>query len=360
MVEAAAPAHRIRGLDGLRGIAAVSVLLFHYTVVYDQLVEPFPLPYAATYGRHGVELFFIISGFVILMTVENSRGVIDFAVSRFARLFPVFWTVVLIESLALALNPLPTTFPFPTIGSVLANLTMMPVLFHARLIDSSYWSLFFELVFYVLMGIALRARLIGRIEWPWLFWLVVIAVLRFAHPELGLRTRQILLVEYGHLFIIGICLYRIWAARSTKLTYGLLALACGMPLFGPGIESGSTPTPLYFLITLGFTALVWLAAADRLSFLAWRPLQYLGAISYPVYLLHMIIGFELIHFALIMGASPATALVAATAGTILLAAAVTKLIERPARKWIRERYARHRHRATLISPEAVSAEISRS
>ncbi len=74
----------------------------------------------------------------------------------------------------------------------------------------------------------------------------------------------------------------------------------------------------------------------------------------------MIIGFELIHFALIMGASPATALVAATAGTILLAAAVTKLIERPARKWIRERYARHRHRATLISPEAVSAEISRS
>src|SRR5260370_4199931 len=101
-------AHRIKGLDGLRGIAAISVLLFHYTIVYGLLIEPLnPMPFEAPYGRHGVELFFIISGFVILMTFENSLSVTDFALSPFARLFPVFCTAGLIESLALALSPLP-------------------------------------------------------------------------------------------------------------------------------------------------------------------------------------------------------------------------------------------------------------
>jgi peptidoglycan/LPS O-acetylase OafA/YrhL len=350
-------AHRIKGLDGLRGIAAISVLLFHYTVVYGLLIEPLsPVPFEAPYGRHGVELFFIISGFVILMTVENSRSVTDFAVSRFARLFPVFWTAVLIESLALALSPLPPTFPFPTISSVAENFTMMPVLFHARLIDGSYWSLFLELAFYVLMGAALRFRLTHKIELLCFCWLIVFATVRFFHPEVGSRTRYILLVEYGHFFIIGICLYRICAARSTKLTYGLLASACAMSLFGPGPDSGSVSTLVYFLITLGCTALVWLAAADKLSFLALRPLQYLGAISYPVYLFHMVIGFEVIRLVHATGASPTTALVLGTTGTILLATAVHKLIERPARHLIRERYAHYRNPASLMSSAPMSAD----
>src|SRR5215472_5135330 len=127
MAEAASEAYRIRGLDGLRGIAAVSVLLFHYTVVYGQLIGPIgPLPFVATYGRHGVDLFFIISGFVILMTVDNSRNVTDFIVSRFARLFPAFWTAVLMTSCALTISPLLPTFWSPGLGTIAANLTMMP------------------------------------------------------------------------------------------------------------------------------------------------------------------------------------------------------------------------------------------
>src|SRR5260370_31326665 len=99
-------AHRIKGLDGLRGIAAISVLLFHYTIVYGLLIEPLsPMPFEAPYGRHGVELFFIISGFVILMTVENSRSVTDFAVSPFPRLFSVFLPAVFLSSLPFDLTP---------------------------------------------------------------------------------------------------------------------------------------------------------------------------------------------------------------------------------------------------------------
>src|SRR5215472_15889611 len=240
MAEAASEAYRIRGLDGLRGIAAVSVLLFHYTVVYGQLIGPIgPLPFAATYGRHGEDLFFIISGFVILMTVENTPSLANFIVSRFARLFPAFWAAVALTSCALTIHPLLPTFWSPGVGTIAANLTMMPVLFHAHLIDGAYWSLFYELIFYAGMGLICWFRVPHRIELICLIWIVIFATVRWLEPELGWRTRQILLVHYGHLFIIGICIYRIWTGRSTILSYVLLALACGMSLFGPGPESGT-------------------------------------------------------------------------------------------------------------------------
>jgi len=82
---------RIRELDSLRGIAAFAVLLFHFTYVNDaHRMAPFGL--AA--GKYGVELFFVISGFVIFMTLERSGSVRQFAVSRIARLFPAYWAAI--------------------------------------------------------------------------------------------------------------------------------------------------------------------------------------------------------------------------------------------------------------------------
>jgi len=356
MIEAGVRVHRIRGLDGLRGVAAISVLLFHYTVVYGELIGPIGrLPFVATYGRHGVDLFFVISGFVILLTVENSRTLADFAVSRFARLFPAFWAAVSITSCALIVSPLLPTFWAPGPGTIAANLTMMPVLFHAHLIDGAYWSLFYELMFYVAMGAICCLGVSNRIEPICLSWIAIFAVVRWLDPDLGWRTRQILLVHYGHLFVIGICLYRIWSGRSSGLTYVLLSLACAMSLFGPGPESGSTPAVLYFLITVGCAGAVWLATTEKFSLARARPLLFLGKISYPLYLLHQIIGFEVIRIALGRGLSAVLALSLATGITIFLATAVNGLIERPARDWIRARYSRSRHRvASLAASEMIT------
>jgi peptidoglycan/LPS O-acetylase OafA/YrhL len=64
---------RFLELDVLRGIAAFSVVLFHYTSVYSSRFKHSPdLHFYFGHGRHGVELFFILSGFVILMSLENS------------------------------------------------------------------------------------------------------------------------------------------------------------------------------------------------------------------------------------------------------------------------------------------------
>src|ERR1043166_3463819 len=96
---------RIGAVDALRGVAALAVVLYHYTQRYGELAEhgktdaAFAGQYPSTgtvwfhvpWGHFGVQLFFMISGFVILMTVMKVRSVGEFAVLRLARLYPAYW-----------------------------------------------------------------------------------------------------------------------------------------------------------------------------------------------------------------------------------------------------------------------------
>ena len=74
---------RVAGLDVLRGCAAGAVMLHHHAQYYDVLYPGrTPLSFDLGAGHFGVELFFIISGFVILMTIERKKTILDFAVQR--------------------------------------------------------------------------------------------------------------------------------------------------------------------------------------------------------------------------------------------------------------------------------------
>src|SRR5262245_3655062 len=88
---AAAPAavrarRRFEELDVLRGVAAMAVVIFHYSGHATRYLTGFPFHFKL--GEHGVQLFFAISGFVIFMTLENTQRLRDFVVSRFSRLYP--------------------------------------------------------------------------------------------------------------------------------------------------------------------------------------------------------------------------------------------------------------------------------
>ena len=82
---------RIAELDALRGIAVLSVILYHYTSRYNDLYQ-----HKSTYllnftlGRLGVQLFFIISGFVIFMTLERCSNIKQFIIKRMSRLYPAY------------------------------------------------------------------------------------------------------------------------------------------------------------------------------------------------------------------------------------------------------------------------------
>ena len=82
---------RFRGLDVLRGLAAVYVMLSHYTSFCLKEFGEVPFHVPSETGNYAVWLFYMISGFVIYFTIERSKTWVDFAVSRATRLYPIYW-----------------------------------------------------------------------------------------------------------------------------------------------------------------------------------------------------------------------------------------------------------------------------
>src|SRR5688572_13967921 len=113
---------RYKELDSLRGIAALCVVLFHFTFGYDnglKILEEGKFYF--TYGYLGVHLFFLISGFVILMTLEKTKSSADFFVSRFSRLYPAYWTAIILTVLFTTLLAVPFQQEIYTLNQVLVN-----------------------------------------------------------------------------------------------------------------------------------------------------------------------------------------------------------------------------------------------
>jgi peptidoglycan/LPS O-acetylase OafA/YrhL len=104
-------------LNALRGFAAFAVMLFHYTSRYGQLYGYNDLlPFHMSWGQYGVQLFFLISGFVIFMTLGRTRQPINFVVGRFSRLYPTYWAGVIATFTIVAVMGLPgreTSFIVP-------------------------------------------------------------------------------------------------------------------------------------------------------------------------------------------------------------------------------------------------------
>ena len=222
---------RLRGLDSLRGMAALSVVLFHYTFGYTEVVgKHMPgLDLIATNGHFGIYLFFIISGFVIFMTLERSAKAADFSVSRFARLWPPYLVCAGLTSLlivGLDFNP-----NHLTLGDALLNVLMMNKLLGNISIDPSYWTLTYEVLFYAGAAMIFFGLKIKRIEWPCLAWLGLAFVARVSsfnenHQRLGV----LLGVDFCHLFVLGMMIYLVSQRRNSWLTTSTAILAFAMTL----------------------------------------------------------------------------------------------------------------------------------
>ena len=337
---------RLREIDALRGIAACWVAAFHFTrgiSLYWLRDDPeraamiMPVDINLE-GLLGVDLFFMISGFVIYMTLERSRSVPDFILSRFSRLYPGYWTCYLITLAVILLAPQPVQTV--TAGEAVAGLTMANLFFGYEKIDPSYWSLAFELAFYALMAILLALKQLDRIEIIGAVWLLLSALLFRVFPHLGAalpwRVQLVTALPFAPLFLGGILLYRIRHAGPTIPRLVLLA-ACFITY-----TSGAANLSL-LLGSTGMFLLFTVTACGWMPFLAVRPLVFLGTISYAVYLLHQSIGFRIQEYVVIRAGGSAWAGFAAAILSIgMLATLVTFGVERPAQPWIRDRYAKWR------------------
>lgn len=328
---------RVVELDALRGLAALAVVAFHYTTHYENEVGHVGIPPPSfAFGNYGVNLFFLISGFVIFMTLERTRSAMDFVVSRFSRLFPAYWTAILVSAAVVYSIGMPSQrLPW---SDVVIDFTMIQELLGAEHLDGSYWTLQVELFFYVQMLFWFMLGQLQRIRWIIVAWLIVAVFCALAeknHVHVSYTVRELLIVRYIPYFAIGILFYRL---RTRPLErpgdIGLLGLCL--------LAIALAFEPVYLGVASICTAIFALFAAGFLGGLRWAPFAWLGAISYSLYLLHQAIGFSVIWQLERMGVSAGIAALSAAVLVTVLAVALTRYVERPAMRAIRDVWKRHR------------------
>ncbi|SJZ74570.1 Peptidoglycan/LPS O-acetylase OafA/YrhL, contains acyltransferase and SGNH-hydrolase domains [Enhydrobacter aerosaccus] len=334
---------RIHGLDMLRGGAAAAVMVHHHAQYYDVLYPGrVPLAIDLGAGHFGVELFFIISGFVILMSLEAKKSVRAFAVSRAGRLLPTFLVTLILATAILTVSPMPP-LETPTALQFLANLTMAPSLFNQSPIDLPYWTLTYELLFYIYMAFVLYFGALRQTERLGLL-LMAMGCLYWALADIEhhRRTSILLMVHYSSFFVIGMCLYRIHMRAARPITYTALVAALATTAFGGGEQAFYAPGSVYLPLTLAFTALVWLATSHGSKWPVWRPFLFLGQISYPLYLVHVVLGFEIIRFGTNHGWSTLDGVMAAGLASFVAATVLHYAVELPGMRWSRSLLVRAR------------------
>lgn len=326
---------RLYGLDCLRGLAGLSVVAYHFLREYGLTFHDGNLvPWMDDYGHYGVEMFFIISGFVMFMTLERSPSLHRFIAARIARLAPAFYCCLAITTVVLLLRPLPQ-IPEPTPLKLLANLTMAPEIFGQGAMDWSYWTLAYEFVFYAMIGTLFLAGAMHRIDWFCLGWLAFAGALQWALPHIPQRVGEVLLIGYGQFFIIGIALRRFHAREARWPTGLVLVLAIAMSLFG-GSWRAPTPGPLYIIVTLALTVVAWIAVTDRIPRSIRTPLVWVSVVSYPLFLIHQFIGYEIIAALRAQDVPLLASLGTAAIASLGLAVLIYQLVEKPARQRLRQ------------------------
>jgi len=327
---------RFLELDVFRGIAAIVVVLFHYTGhVRRYMGGTAAMPFNVSLGHYGVELFFIISGFVILMTLERSRTWRDFAFSRISRLYPAYWAAVIFTVLVAWACRKPHRL---WLGGFLTNLTMFQRFLGWPDLDEVYWSLAVELGFYALMLTIFAAGGLARVELISVGWLAVSLSVPPLATSLGLSLPQwlrlLMVATYAPLFVAGMVLYRARASGFTAARTALLATCVGAEFVTLGMETGAVVTVFVLCLVA--------AVLGYLQRLCVRPLLWLGAISYPLYLLHRNNGYVLMDNLHAIGVPPAICMLVAITASLLVASAFTYGIERPAMSQLRRWYRRSR------------------
>lgn len=316
--------NRIKTLDAFRCVAVLLVVTFHFCSRYTTPVENFNYyPYGDAlaiyfqFGGFGVQLFFIISGFVILYTLERSKHIADFLFKRFVRLFPAILVCSVITYFFVEIFD--KTYQFPIFHSASA-LNFIPSLtfsepaiwiriFHKKFdyVSGSYWSLWPEVVFYFSCSIIfflnkkkfisnwfylLTPTMIFKIlvfyrMKPFVYNAPVLNVIVEKWGQLGLYCN---FVNYMIYFSFGIFFYYIFSRKVIPVAATVICIVFALAELYL-IEK--TWMRIFLVCTLMiFSIFVYKPAA--FSFLNNRLVIRIGVISYGIYLIHEFVGVILI------------------------------------------------------------------
>lgn len=319
---------RIVELDSLRGIAAIFVMIYHYFYRFDVLYKhPHFETKWASIGVFGVELFFLISGFVIFWSIRNIKKNLPFLISRFTRLYPTFWVAIIISFTLVCIFGLPGREV--SIKEMFLNFFMFHGYLNIPSVDGVYWTLMIELSFYFWIFLLLILKKTKQIDYFLILFLIpsLCYNLDFFHcPD---KVASFFLLKYISFFSIGIFFYKLKTNQCKTSTYIAFTLAF--------ITSLCTSKMTYIPIILFIHLLFFISIKEYSKILRSRVLVFLGNISYPLYLIHQNLGYIIIREFYKNDFNPLLGILLAFVFSILLAWAIHTSIEKPSSKYLKKR-----------------------
>lgn len=287
---AAAP-QKLSSVQALRGLAALAVVLYHTHIILVQYGYPAAelFPHIARHGMLGVNLFFVLSGFIIWRTHRGQLGhrqaLRPYLRRRALRIYPLYWLFLSAYLLAAAGG-----FGSPDFAWDLPNLIASYALLDPggtlTLPLQVAWTLIYEIRFYLLFAL--------------FFWSVLLAVAVFAlwglaiilAQPLGLAAASSLLSPWNSYFLWGIAAALAVDRLSPRLAVAALALGLAVLWYVAQFNltmAGLTARPeLLFWLAPGF-ALIVIGLVRLEAIFGWVPpraLVLLGDASYAIYLAH--------------------------------------------------------------------------
>jgi len=296
--EASRVPRRLTLVDGLRGIAAVAVLFDHLPGMFGNPLALTPLTQAVLlqwgyFGRLGVDIFFVLSGFVITLSLAKSKIDLSywlrFAARRSLRLDPPYWVsiVLCIVLIVVRRHLFAAQVDLPTWPQIGAHLVYLQGVLGFQQINSVFWTLCIEFQLYLgfcaLMGFLQWRRSPERgPQWCALgtFCAFVLSLWWPAHG-LSAETDRTTLLPFMCEFLAGSLAYWVWSKRLPAVAGTGSMVLLVMLGFGTGNPS---------IVTAGLTALLLAAAGVYGTLARWLSgpvFQALGRISYSLYLLHV-------------------------------------------------------------------------
>jgi peptidoglycan/LPS O-acetylase OafA/YrhL len=290
----------IRSLTGIRGIAALYVVLFHaFNTIPRNVMPANILHYFLMRGYLSVDLFFILSGFLLALVSRKNfdsgsmsgKKYLDFVRKRFARVYPLY---IVLNVLAFAYKKQKNILDF-----ILSIFFLNTLLGRELVLLGPAWSLDVEWIIYLLFPVALCGILILRPRFSEILLVMIAAGL------IGLMYYKL-----GHNN------YKVWDITSGKYTFvrGIIDYDLGI-LFYLLTNRYQSPAPIVqygsVIVTIAIIALLFIPYSDGLivvlfgllvyflyyqsgpvnQLCAWQPIYYLGLISYSLYLVHPILLF---------------------------------------------------------------------
>lgn len=286
---------KIGSINTLRFIAAMLVIFYHFSFTFyhgDLSYVDIPvLRYLSQYGYLGVDIFFIISGFVISLSAEG-RNTYTFLKSRLGRLYPVFWISAIITTLFLI-------FGGHLISSDMSqyrfwtNMTMIPTIIWSKetidFLDGAYWTLAIEMKFYFVILLLLILKQFKRIE-----TLIIPLSLVMLYSAVFLNIKYDSDLIWIPNFIAGVIFYKIyknglnnWRIFVLINTFiaSLIFATNRLPYLteGYGTVFKSSTVTIYILFSYIIFLLISL---NKIKIPNNKYINILGLLTYPIYLLH--------------------------------------------------------------------------